>query len=426
MVPMDFMVGIECTQIVRTDDDAHPEMHELEEFELMRHYTMWRQDFDLIAKLRTDKRRVTKVRWAIPWYRVETAPGVYDWSWTDEAIDYANGLGLELVVDIVHYGCPRWMPKAFLDPQFPERVESFTRACVERYKGKVRHWTPLNEPAVTALFCGERGEWPPYRTDAAVEILVACAIGMQRQVRAIREIDPDALIWAAEAMKNYHPINEEAKPWAQAALRRDLVVWDLVHGKVDDNHACRDWLVAGGATEEQLALLRGNAVRMDILGINFYPWGSQTYEVKDGVLHQFWEWNGTLMIELLRGCYEYTGATLYVTETSAHGGGGAKSESVLTNAGDFRIRWMDETMWAMEQARREGIPALGYTQFPLFTMIDWKYRLEGGKPEDYFVNFGMVEVDPETYERKWTAVSDRFLFHMREFEKDVEFDGAAA
>jgi beta-glucosidase/6-phospho-beta-glucosidase/beta-galactosidase len=275
---------------------------------------------------------------------------------------------------------------------------------------------------VTAEFCGLKGQWPPYRTsqEAYVAILIAVATGMQKSVKAIREVDPDATIWAAESTKNYHPVNEEARPYCTAALRKDLVVWDLVHGRVDEKHACYNWLKDNGISDEQLAALRDNAVTMDVLGLNFYPWLSQTYEWKDGRIDQFWDWNGRLLIELLRGAHEYTGATLCVTETSAHGGGGARCESVLTNAGDFRSRWMDETLEAVEQARREGIPVLGYTQFPLFTMIDWSYRTApDATPEDFFCNFGMIEVDSHDYSRKWTPVADRFLHHMRTFETET-------
>lgn len=420
-MPFDFMVGVECTMIVDVRPDINADMRELEQFSLMQHYERWREDLDLIARLKTDRHRVKRVRWCIPWYRVEPEPGNYDFSWTDEVIAYANQLGIELIPDIVHYGCPRWMPQAFLDPAYPDRVASFASTCARRYNGQIKHWTPFNEPAVTALFCGQRGEWPPYMTseEGYVRILMAVAIGMQKTVKAIREVDPTATIWTAEAMHNYHPINEEARPACEAALRKHLVVWDLVHGKVTEQHEYYQWLSSNGATAEQFAQLASNSVKLDILGINFYPWGSMTYEMKDGAIVQGWDWNGTFLVELLRGAYKHTGADLYVTETSAHGGGGAKSQTMIDRAPDFRERWLNETLWAMDEARREGIPALGYCQFPLFTMVDWKYRMETGTPDEFFVHFGMIEVDGRDYSRKWTPVADRFLFHMQHFELGV-------
>jgi beta-glucosidase/6-phospho-beta-glucosidase/beta-galactosidase len=82
----------------------------------------------------------------------------------------------------------------------------------------------------------------------------------------------------------------------------------------------------------------------------------------------------------------------------------------------MRIGWLDETIEAVRLARQKGLPVLGYTQFPLFTMVDWMYRIKEGTPEDYFMNLGMIEVDPVTYERQWTAVADRFLHHLSSFE----------
>jgi beta-glucosidase len=207
-------------------------------------------------------------------------------------------------------------------------------------------------------------------------------------------------------------------PHCKAAYARDLIVWDLVHGKVDADHASYNWLKENGATDEALAELRANPEKLDILGLNFYPWLSQTYELVDGQIKQGWDWNGTLLVELLREAHAYTGAPVCLTETSAYGTGGKNVEVTVNNWPDIRIRWMDETMWAMEQARREGIPVLGYTQYPLFTMIDWAYRMKAGPLADWFVSFGMIEVDEQTLDRKWTPVADRFLFHMEHFPRE--------
>jgi beta-glucosidase len=415
-----FMVGIECTQIVDVRPDINPDMRELEEFALLQHYERWEQDLELITRLRHSDRKVSKVRWCIPWYRVEVEPGKFDWEWTDKVIDRAVELGIELIPDIVHYGCPRWLPQAFIDPTYPDRVASFAAACVERYKGKIHHWTPFNEPAVTALFGAEKGEWPPYlkSPQGYVAVLMGIARGMQKSIRAMRASDPTATLWAAESTKNYHPVNQEAVPHCKAAYARDLIVWDLVHGKVDADHASYNWLKENGATDEALAELRANPEKLDILGLNFYPWLSQTYELVDGQIKQGWDWNGTLLVELLREAHAYTGAPVCLTETSAYGTGGKNVEVTVNNWPDIRIRWMDETMWAMEQARREGIPVLGYTQYPLFTMIDWAYRMKAGPLADWFVSFGMIEVDEQTLDRKWTPVADRFLFHMEHFPRE--------
>ena len=43
----------------------------------------------------------------------------------------------------------------------------------------------------------------------------------------------------------------------------------------------------------------------------------------------------------------------------------------------------------------EGLPLVGYTWWPLFSLLDWAYR-EGEKPaEDYLWHMGMYDLEPD-------------------------------
>src|SRR5439155_15818786 len=89
-------VGIEDTFIPHT----RPGFRTLDEYEITGHYRLWREDFDLLAKLGVDY-----VRWGIPWYRVNPAPGQFDWQWVDEALDYLVNVTRVLpIIDLMHYG----------------------------------------------------------------------------------------------------------------------------------------------------------------------------------------------------------------------------------------------------------------------------------------------------------------------------------
>jgi hypothetical protein len=63
---------------------------------------------------------------------------------------------------------------------------------------------------------------------------------------------------------------------------------------------------------------------------------------------------------------------IMVTETSARG-----------NLA-IRGRWMDETIAAIAALRTQGVPIVGYTWFPLITMVDWMYR-RGRRPLSYYL-----------------------------------------
>src|SRR5919197_2258264 len=148
--------GIEDTFI--TDPDPQTG-RTLDEYELTQHYRFWREDLDRVAEL-----GVRALRYGSPWPTIEPAPGRFDWAWTDRVLDYITArLGIIPIVDLMHYGTPRWLDGASLPPDYPQRVEAYVRAYLERYGGLSRYYTPLNEPSINARYCGLLGIWPPRR-----------------------------------------------------------------------------------------------------------------------------------------------------------------------------------------------------------------------------------------------------------------------
>ena len=127
-------VGIENTFVPQTRSGHR----RLDEYELMDHYGHWREDIDRVAEL-----GVKMLRYGIPWYRVNPAPGVFDWSWTDEVLDYLVGTkGLTPIIDLMHYGTPLWLDNHFVNASYPRRVAEYASAFAERYRSIVRHYTP--------------------------------------------------------------------------------------------------------------------------------------------------------------------------------------------------------------------------------------------------------------------------------------------
>ncbi|WP_432747600.1 family 1 glycosylhydrolase [Microbacterium oxydans] len=150
-----FAMGVEDTFIPQT----RPGERALDEYELMQHYRFWSEDLGYCAEVGSEM-----VRWGIPWYRVNPAPGEWDWEWLDGVIDRFDELGIELIADLVHYGTPLWLEDQFVNPEYPERVAEYAAAVAERYRGRIRHYTPLNEPLLNIMYCGEFAQWPPYRS----------------------------------------------------------------------------------------------------------------------------------------------------------------------------------------------------------------------------------------------------------------------
>jgi beta-glucosidase/6-phospho-beta-glucosidase/beta-galactosidase len=152
--------------------------------------------------------------------------------------------------------------------------------------------------------------------------------------------------------------------------------------------------VRHGASPDDLATIAGTPIAFEIMGMNFYPqWSTrQLYVDRRGRLaYRPIERDGEGFVGLIQDYYGRYGLPIIVTETSARG-------SV-----EVRARWLKASVAAIKQLRSGGVPVLGYTWFPLFTMIDWRYRFGRGAWEDYRLELGLYTLDESNPEQRWRA-----------------------
>lgn len=367
--------GIEDTFIPH----ARPGLRALDEYELTQHYRFWKRDFDLAAAT-----GVKFLRWGIPWYRVQPASEKWDWEWTDRALDYlVNVKGITPILDLMHYGTPLWLDNSFINAGYPERVAEYAHEVVARYKPLVRYYTPLNEPMVNADMCGSKAEWPPYLSgdDGYVRLTLALAKGIVLTTQAILAEQPDAITVQVEALWHTFTNDDSLKESVAHNNARQYLCFDLTTGRVTDGHALANFLYSHGMTDADMEWFHRNAVTFDLFGANFYPWsyGELRKGSKGSVQYVTGKTSGDKLAIVLREAYERYHMPVMVTETSAR-------EDLRG-----RAEWMDETLDTVRALRTEGIPVVGYTWFPLFTMVDWAYRTGRRPLMDYLIHLGLYD-----------------------------------
>jgi beta-glucosidase len=360
--------GIEDTFVPQT----RPGHRSLDEYQLMGHYVHWREDLALARDL-----GVKALRWGVPWYRVEPFPGEFDWSWTDQVIPYlVEELKITPILDLLHYGCPFWLRHEFASEDYPRAVAAYAQAFARRYTGLVRWYTPLNEPIVTALNCGKKGLWPPYkRGDTGyIRIMLQLLQGIQRTVEALKKVDPGSLMVHVETSGLARATRADLEALAVEDKRRSFLAYDLLTGRVTPDHPLFTWLLRNGAGPEELVSIRSNAIPLDAIGLNFYPhWSTQQISVnrRGWLAWRAVEQDGAGFVELVEDYWRRYEVPILITETSVAGSPAVRS------------RWLEASVAAVKKLRGEGVPVLGYTWFPLFTMINWKYRT-GRRPLDHY------------------------------------------
>lgn len=363
-----WLLGIEDTCVYPISDVAQP----LDEHALTGHSVSWREDLILARDL-----GATAIRYGVSWPVVHTAPDRYAWDELDAIIAFAvDVLDLTIVADLVHYGTPRWLPLSFADPGYPTAIEDFARAFATRYRGRVSHYTPLNEPVTTASFCGLRGVWPPRLTgwDGWVAVALPIAVGMARTTFALREVDPDAVIVHVEASTIVH--TDDATLDEHTALLRDIgwLPTDLITGRVDPSHPLWGWLLENGAAESDLRWLTRRPAIPDIIGVNYYPDLTPrriTAVGSDAVQLSYDKWTAGLR-EALEGFAHRYGLPIVITETSIEGDD------------ELRTRWLSDSA-AIVHSLADRLDVRGYTWWPLFDFVDWSWAAGGVNVEEFVV-----------------------------------------
>jgi beta-glucosidase/6-phospho-beta-glucosidase/beta-galactosidase len=356
----------------------------------MGHYTHWREDLALANEV-----GLHAMRWGIPWYKVEPEPGKFDWSWIDQVVPYmVEDLKITPIIDLMHYGCPFWLEKEFANKDYPKLIARYAAEFANRYKDLIKWYTPLNEPIINALMCGMRGLWAPYLKGERgyIKIMMQLAKGIVRTVAAIKEIDADAIMVHIEATGLTRTVREDLISLAREEQHRGYLCYDLISGRMTHDHLLFSWLIRNGASPDDLAELQNNKISLDVLGLNFYPqWSTkQIYLDNRGrIAFRDTEQEGTGFTELLTDFYNRYEAPIIITETSAVG------------SDEIRSQWLEFSVSTIKNLRAAGVPIIGYTWFPFFTMIDWRYRFSDEPLENFYLELGMYNINRDKNGKRW-------------------------
>ncbi|MCU1528683.1 MAG: beta-glucosidase [Frondihabitans sp.] len=400
-----FALGVEDTFVPQSRAGERP----IDEYELTDHYGQVESDLGLAARVGADA-----LRWGVPWYRVAPTPDSWDWSWVDRAIARFEELELRPIVDLLHYGTPLWLEDQFANPDYPQRVAEFASRFSERFGHVATDYTPVNEPMIHALFSGEYGYWPPYREGPSGLVTVASSLaqGFVLSQRAIAEQlgDSATFVHVDAGIRYAGDVDAPEHRETVARLRHQVfLVEDLVTGSVDDGHALLAQLRRGGVTDAQLAWFAENAVRPDVMGVNYYPLHST--EVFEAGIHHgggfadprpYLDAGVEGLRDVLTTYADRYGAPVMLTETC------------VTGSVEERIAWMDDSVRALHQLRSEGTRVVGFTWWPLFDMYEWTYRHSTGPRADHLLTMGLfdlVETPDGRLDRRRNPVADRFHHH---------------
>jgi dTDP-4-dehydrorhamnose reductase len=351
-------------------------------------------DLEKIANL-----GIKKLRYPLLWEQF--APESLDsinWSWADERLQKLQALKIDPIVGFVHHGSgPKYT--SLLDENFPEKLAFYSRQVAERFPW-VENFTPVNEPLTTARFSGLYGLWFPHeKSDTAfLKMLLNQLKGTVLAMQEIRKINPAAKLIQTEDLGKTHS-TELLKYQADFENERRWLTFDILSGKLDENHALWEYFKWAGIEEKTLSFFLENPTPPDILGINHYitserfldenlsPYPAHTHGQNQ---HHTYADVEAIRIEnlqtagpknLLRETWDRYQKPIAITEVH------------LNCTREEQMRWLHEVYSAATELRSENIEIEAITAWSLLGSFDWNTLLT--QPNDHY-EIGVFDIRSAT------------------------------
>jgi len=376
----------------------------LDEFAMTQHDRFWSEDLARVADL-----GATGVRYGFPWHRLNPDRHTYRWDWADRVMDRLAELGLAVLLHFVHPLPPPWLAGGIVDPDYERAVGDYAHRLAERYRGRIASYTAVNEPMVTAFYAGEDGYWPPYLTgqEGLLRIIRGLVRGTVATQEAVTTAEGDGAVFlhSESSFRYLSPAPGRYAAEVEFLRHRAFLVEDLLEGRVDDDHPLRGYLRDNGFSDEDVAWCQEHPAPADVLGVNYYPHLTSAIFDPDQAAGRPRpkrdDWTLGLE-ENLRDTAARYGRPLLVAETGTDG------------PVQRRLRWLDDSLALVHRLRAEGMDIRGYTWWPLFGGIDWRWWRSTRPEEDFLATGGLYQLarGPDgTYQRRPTALVERFRQH---------------
>jgi hypothetical protein len=305
----------------------------LDVFSSTGHDQFTRQDYRLMLDF-----GIRTVREGARWHVIETEPGVYDLSSLHALYDAADELGIEIILDIFHFGWPDFLD--IFEPQFIAAFERFTAEIADFLRSRRYPQTfvvPVNEisffswagadRAYINPFCRNRGHELKHQM---VRVAVASTRILRDRVPGVRLVSPEPVI---------HIVGDPAIPGdeieAAAYTRAMFEAWDMLSGRT-------------------MPELGGRPDYLDMIGINFYDRNEWVHNdepiTRDDPRYR-------PLHHILLEVWQRYRRPMFISETGAEDGA--------------RASWFNYVADEVEKAISLGVPIHGLCLYPILNHPGW-------------------------------------------------------
>ena len=389
------------------------------------HYHRYREDVAIMSSL-----GLRSYRFSVAWPRVQPdGRGPANQAGLDfykRVLDELQNAGIEPWVTLYHWDLPQALEDAggWPNRDTAERFAEYAAIVHKELGDRVRFWTTLNEPWVSAMLGYHNGVHAPGRREpaAALASVHHLLLGHGLATSALRSQNRSATVGITLNLAATSPATD-APADLDAARRIDglanrLYLDPILLGRYPED------VVADVAALSDFSFVRDGDLEtisapIDLLGINYYttnvvaaPDGSppdpgSPHPAAEDVRHlgrgapktaMGWEIDPDGLFRTLKMVSDnYPAVPLYVTENGAAFDDEIGPDGTVDDPD--RVAYFDSHLRACHRAIAAGVPLRGYFAWSLLDNFEWAFG--------YAKRFGLVFVDYRT-QRRIPKTSARF------------------
>lgn len=321
------MGGYECADHINRSGER------VDLLKITQHDIRVMEDYEDLASI-----GIKTVREGICWSRVETSPGVFDFSEVEKRMQAAEKLRIQQIWDLIHFGYPDGIYPTH--PHFCDRFVKLCEAFTLFYKENSKQplfVVPINEISFLSWHSGDVRGTVPFAVNSGWDIKYHLCKAAILGIKKMKYIDPDCCIITVEPLVQIHSSSPETLYQAMDLNENQFQAMDIIAGRI-----CPE--------------LGGSEDLLEILGFNYY-WNCQ-WEVNGESL----DWPDTNQrrlpfSELLQLAYQRYQKPVIISETGHFGSG--------------RVEWLQEITAQCMEAKNKGVDLRGICIYPVTDRPDW-------------------------------------------------------
>ena len=356
--------------------------------EACKHFEMLDQDIELLKEL-----GIKAFRFSIEWSRVEPTEGNYDTEAINHYVEKAKKLIANNITPIItfhHFTTPEWLFKkdSWLNPDSDKYFDRYVGKLMEYLPNEIEFFNTINEPGIFAFFgYFSTNKFPPGIASETKFIQASENImsAHRKALKTIKKYNQNAKVGMTHALQEWEDDdNNKLKEYLKYHLEDKFL-----DASVDDDFiGLQTYTIVRYPKNIFLKIFNSLLLNIGFIRKFILPRIIQIFAGRNGAITREtrttkmgYEYRPEAVLYNLRRLNKiFPDKEIFITENG-----------IATDNDDERIEFVTTVLQDVHRFQVEHNNVIGYLYWSLLDNFEWDLG--------YQMNFGLVEVNKETYER---------------------------